>query len=758
MKPIYLTVGISAMAVSAFAVEREPHIGYIYPAGGRVGTTFEAVIGGFNLNDATTVRFSGTGVTAEIIKQERQVTPVEQQQLKERLAKLQEKRRSGTPLTAEEQKSSADMISTLTHFGRRLANPSLGEFVTLRVTIAPDAAPGEREIRLGVRLGVSNPRLFGIGETPEFSKHDWKNVPKSRKNHEAENNAEPPPVDITLPATLTGQISPGCLDKYRFTAKTGQRLVVDVRARALIPYLADAVPGWLQATATLRDAQGKEVAYADDYWFRPDPVIFYKIPNDGQYTLEIHDALYRGREDFVYRILIGELPFVTGMLPMGGRIGSKTNVTLTGWNLPNNHLTVDLTDQQPGILMIQPSPLSNRVPFAMDALPEDSECEPNDARTNARAVTLPVIINGHIDDPGDVDVFRFAGHAGQKIVAEVMARRLDSPLDSVLMLLNHAGDQLATNDDQEDKASGLNTHHADSYLAATLPADGDYYICIGDTQHGGGAAFGYRLRLSAPRPDFELRFTPSSLNVRGGTSVAFTAYALRKDGFDGEISLSLTDAPSGFKLDSAVIPAHQNQMTCTLTAPAARPPKPGAIHVTGKATIQGHEVVRTAVPADDATQAFAYHHLVPARELILAVGGLFRPGDANSVLSPTPLRIPAGGSQTLKVQVPLGPNLQNLEFELVDPPPGISLGESSASSMTVLSDRTKVKAGQSGNLIVTASAVRKLPLEASVKPAKAASPSAPATPTTPTSPAKTAVKRRVPLGALPAIPYQIVAP
>lgn len=755
MQRIYQTVILSAMVALASAATREPHIGYIYPAGGRQGTTFEAVIGGFNLNEATAVRFSGTGITAEIVKQERQVTPAQQQQLKEKLAQFQEQRRAGTPLTPEQQQSATEMMDTLIHFGRRLANPSLGEFVTLRVTIAPDAACGEREIRLGVRTGLSNPRLFCVGSFPEFSKHDWKNVPKARKSLEPENNAEPPPVGITLPATLNGQLSPGCLDTYRFSAQAGQHLVVEVRARALIPYLADAVPGWLQATASLRDAQGREVAYADDYWFHPDPVIFYKIPEDGEYTLEIHDSLFRGREDFVYRILIGELPFVTGVFPMGGRIGAKTRVALTGWNLPAKQLTVDLTDKRPGILMLQPSPLSNRVPFAMDALPEDSECEPNDARTNAHAVSLPVIINGHIDDPGDVDVFRFAGHAGQRIVAEVMARRLDSPLDSVLMLLNSAGDQLATNDDQEDKASGLNTHHADSYLAATLPADGDYYICIGDTQHGGGPAFGYRLRLSAPLPDFALRITPSSLNVRGGTSAPFTAYALRKDGFDGEITLSLADAPAGFKLDAAVIPAHQNQITCTLSAPAAKSPVPPSLRIDGKAAILGHEVARHAVPADDATQAFAYHHLVPAQELTLAVGGLFRPGDENSVLSATPLRIPAGGTATIHVHVQVGPRIHDLQFELSDPPPGIRLGPSSATSVTVLTDKAAVKPGQAGNLIVTATAERKA---ADGTPAKTVSPSTPSTSPTPTPPAKAAAKWRVPLGALPAIPYQIVAP
>jgi hypothetical protein len=52
------------------------------------------------------------------------------------------------------------------------------------------------------------------------------------------------------------------------------------------------------------------------------------------------------------------------------------------------------------------------------------------------------------------------------MVAEVYARRLDSPLDAVLRLFDPTGRQLALNDDHEDKTSGLSTHHADSYLSA----------------------------------------------------------------------------------------------------------------------------------------------------------------------------------------------------------------------------------------------------------------------------------------------------
>ena len=112
-------------------------------------------------------------------------------------------------------------------------------------------------------------------------------------------------------------------------------------------------------------------------------------------------------------------------------------------------------------------------------MPECLEQEPNNSIATAQPVTLPIIVNGRIDQPGDWDVFRFEGRAGDTVVAEVYARRLDSPLDSVLKLTDAAGKQLAFNDDHEDKGAGLDTHYADSYLTATLPADGAYYIHIG---------------------------------------------------------------------------------------------------------------------------------------------------------------------------------------------------------------------------------------------------------------------------------------
>ena len=45
-----------------------PHVGYVYPAGGRPGATFEVTVGGQYLDGVNTVFVSGSGVEAKIVK------------------------------------------------------------------------------------------------------------------------------------------------------------------------------------------------------------------------------------------------------------------------------------------------------------------------------------------------------------------------------------------------------------------------------------------------------------------------------------------------------------------------------------------------------------------------------------------------------------------------------------------------------------------------------------------------------------------
>ena len=188
-------------------------------------------------------------------------------------------------------------------------------------------------------MALSQPLVFCVGQLPEFNKPKPPAVaeplPANRAgNAGAQTAAAPVESRIVLPCVVNGQIMPGGVDRYRFQARKGQRLVIAASARELMPYLADAVPGWFQAALSLYDAQGHEVAYADHFRFHPDPVLFYEVPKDGEYVLQIRDSIYRGREDFVYRITAGELPFVTGIFPLGGPAGAQTTVKSTAGIFP----------------------------------------------------------------------------------------------------------------------------------------------------------------------------------------------------------------------------------------------------------------------------------------------------------------------------------------------------------------------------------------------------------------------------------------
>jgi len=435
----------------------------------------------------------------------------------------------------------------------------------------------------------------------------------------AQSDVDDEEICVSLPCTVNGQIASGSVDRYRFTARRGQRLVFTTEARSLVPYLADAVPGWFQPVLVLCDAQGKEVAYNDDYRFKPDPVLFCDVPLDGEYILAVHDAIFRGREDFVYRITLGELPFVTGAFPLGGQKGVDAAVDVQGVNLAETHLMPQTKDRGPGIYPIsvrgKGGLLSNPVLFAIDTLPDGLESEPNNTGKTAQRVSPPIIMNGTIGMPGDQDRFLIEGKAGQELVAEVFARRLDSPLDATLKLTDSKGGCLALNDDREDIGSGVNTHHADSYLCVKLPADDSYTLTLGDAQHKGGEAYAYRLRISAPQPDFELRVVPSRAVMRAKESAGLTVQAIRKDGFTGAIRFQVKDPACGFTVQGAPLVGTQTVARITVKTSLAQTDGPVPLVIQGVATNAGVALVRDAVAAEDRMQAFLWRHLVPAQEL-----------------------------------------------------------------------------------------------------------------------------------------------
>lgn len=662
----FVRLPVLAMALLAVlapvARAQNQYIGYVYPAGGQQGTTFPVRLGGQGLVNPSDLVVSGEGVTVRLVDYYRFMSNEEHGLLRKQLDLLNKKQAvlddvltarmasfefpgaigpAEEPKPAEKDPKAAPPKSEKDLARERLIDRiqrifaedertpavySQAELVFAEVTVAPEAKPGRRELRVVTRSGVSNPLPFHVGQVPEVSRKPMKTgqLPILGKEYIAQRKrpAEEEEVRVTLPCAMNGQVAAGEVNRYRFQAAKGQRLVISAQARAIGPYVADGVPGWFQAVLRLHDAAGNEVAYNDDFRFDPDPLIYFEPPDEGEYVLSINEALYRGRESFVYRITIDELPYVTSIFPLGGKVGEPVKIEMTGWNLDKATIAPPPADARPGTHQLVATDgkfVSNAVSFALDTLPECVETEPNDDPAKPQKVALPINVNGRADRPGDWDVFEVAGKAGETIVAEVSARRLGSPFDSFVKVTSADGKVIALNDDHFDAGSGLNTNHADSYLMAKLPADGTYFVHVGDTTRHAGKEYAYRLRISKPRPDFSLRVVPSRVVMPSKGSTAVTVFALREDGFDGPIKLTVKGLPQGLESAGATIGAKQEAVGLPFKTVLEEMEKPVNITVEGSATIDGKEVVHAAVPAEDRMQAFLWRHLLPAEDLPLLV-------------------------------------------------------------------------------------------------------------------------------------------
>ncbi|MBL7224041.1 MAG: hypothetical protein ISS72_09315, partial [Candidatus Brocadiae bacterium] len=221
-------IGLCLVAVIAAArAEEGPHIGYVYPAGGQQGTVVEVAIGGQNLAGVREAYVTGDGVQAKVVGYLRNLSQGQLNQLAEKLREASSLRsqsatlkmdpmaamrmRGGAskkpmtkmkPLSRAEMKArrekagklgllaakAGDQFQTLARqlglkdaslrgyyvLRQRLAdpkrqpNPQIAETATVRLTVAKDAKPGIRELRLRTASGISNSIFIQIGKHREY--------------------------------------------------------------------------------------------------------------------------------------------------------------------------------------------------------------------------------------------------------------------------------------------------------------------------------------------------------------------------------------------------------------------------------------------------------------------------------------------------------------------------------------------------------------------------------------------------------------
>ncbi|MFN4227524.1 MAG: PPC domain-containing protein [Candidatus Ratteibacteria bacterium] len=699
----------------------QPSIGYVYPAGGQRGTTLEIIVGGQNIRGAKNAYFSTEKIKVLSVNPLPNLSPQQKQLLIRNIREIVSswyKKNSkkpeliyekdnvkipNHPLLQKLEEKTFDEIRNIIELFLLPFNPlqvkrSIQEKVLIKIEIAPDTEPGIYELRLQTFTGLTNFLKFYVSDEKEVKEKE--KIPQFSVFN-------PQKEVFDLPIIINGQIFPGDVDKFYFNAKKGQKLVIELKGREIIPFMADAVPGWFQGVLTLYDSKGNQLVFTDDYFHNPDPVIFYEVKEDGEYIIEVRDAIYRGREDFVYRLFIGEKPFITHIFPAGGERYEELIINIYGWNLPKK--TIELNTDEIGIhrkFLNFDGKYSNQICYMVNEIPEFIEKEPNDTLKNANLILLPQIINGVISKKGDVDIYKFKAKRGDKIAIEVFSRRLDYPLDSKIFLIDSKGKVLASNDDYYDKSFDFITHHADSYLLFDVPNDDTYYLKILDTQLNGGENYVYRIRVEKANPDFKIFVSPSYLNIPNSGIIPFYVYAIKKDGFDEEIEIKLKDAPDGLTLSGNKIPKGKDKICMTITAEPTFNyiNKPIPIKIEGIANIEGKIIKKEAIPADEMMQAFAYFHLVPASQLLAFIPRIGRTSKFPIIsLNEKNLKIPIGGKTKVEGKIFNYSSDENIILELKDPPYGILIEdlkiENDLLSFTIKADE-KLKKGTSDNLII----------------------------------------------------------
>ncbi len=141
--------------------------------------------------------------------------------------------------------------------------------------------------------------------------------------------------------------------------------------------------------------------------------------------------------------------------------------------------------------------VSNRLVLTLDRVPG----HPDGTFTEANpAMAFPVSVHGLIGGTEQKRVW-FRGTAGQKIVAEVEARRIGSMLDPVIEIKSQSGTPLVVQW-QQSELSG------DARTAVTLPSDGLYMAEVHDLQFAAPGGSPWRLLLG-DLPPASLAFPPS---------------------------------------------------------------------------------------------------------------------------------------------------------------------------------------------------------------------------------------------------------
>ncbi len=505
----------------------EPTILSVHPLGARAGSTLEVEVQGHLLEGARAVWF-------------------EQGQLQGRVRDLR-------PISSEES-SPAEAADS--------EKPVLLG-VRLTLEIPPTALAGVHRFRLVAQRGVSNALKFRVNSDVVLD--------ETSQPHQTPSTAQQVPV----PALINGRVvRDGEEDFYAFEITEGRELRFEVFCKppgkppdvvGLDPELTLYEPtgSWFDKERTTR------LAYNDDpssYHVSRLPRLTYRFLKKGRYLVGVGAFLGGGSPHFSYQLRISD-----SSAPTFAQLDrSSRNRVPSPWNERAFRRTID--GDRLGLLrsrtagsngagadgsLTNGAASSHGKPVLPGANGRGSQAsialvkeqENGKKEGNLLVVSIPGLVEGTIDRPGDVDRYSVKAERGQQVAFEVETPQVGPPqFNPRFGILDEEGRELFSNVYKRlGRQLTFYLKTVEPKTLYTFERSGEYSLVVSDlTRRFGNAGFRYRLLLRPQIPHVgEVRTDTDRLNLLAGRASKITVTTDQEEGFSGDIALVLEGLPEG---------------------------------------------------------------------------------------------------------------------------------------------------------------------------------------------------------------------
>jgi hypothetical protein len=399
---------------------------------------------------------------------------------------------------------------------------------SFEVSLEAAVPPGFHNLRVVTEGGVSLPIVIGVDKLPQ------KLLTKDA---------------VQLPIALHGSATGSTTTEAAFIGQAGQKILIEVEA--------DRLGSKLRPVVHLYSPQKRQLAWS---WPVPalqgDTRLEAKLPENGTYTVSIHDAEYAGAAPGFFRLKIGQWNYVDRVFPPV--VGANTKqVELLG----NGIAKLELAPKRDPFAPL-PWPANGTWSGPRPFVPTSSRPELTADESLAGMLKVgSYAVSDRVTKPFEEVRFRIPAVPNSKLKLEVFAERLGSPLDVALVVRDEKENVLARVEDGPGTLDPVLEYAVPDKITTVL-------VGVVETQGRVGPQSHFRLAIEPANlltlPDYRLFTSTARIAMPAGGRVVMPVYVERK-GELGRIDLLLP----GLKPDRAAITPDADGTLLTLTGTTA---------------------------------------------------------------------------------------------------------------------------------------------------------------------------------------------